>query len=163
MNTSSRALPRATGTRRAVSDPGPSARTDSVRATASRHASILVGQHLERFETRRQVTTFPAPAAVLPSVTREKSYGPTDDEWSRSRIRGVAPPEFGRRGVEARSQGYRLGVHHPLLPVDEFANRVQVPGVTGRLSDHMEEDIAKIVQAPLTPGEGPPGQVGIGR
>jgi hypothetical protein len=76
---------------------------------------------------------------------------------------GSAQPWFGRTGVEARSQGYWLGVHQPLLPVDEFANRVEVSGVTGGLSDHMEQDIPKIVQAPLTPGERPPGQVGIGR
>lgn len=76
---------------------------------------------------------------------------------------GLAQPGFGRTGVEARSQGYWSGVHQPLLPVDEFANRVEVSGVAGGLSDHMEQDIPKIVQAPLTPGEGPPGQVGIGR
>lgn len=62
---------------------------------------------------------------------------------------GLAQPGFGRTGVEARSQGYWLGVHQPLLPVDEFANRVEVSGVTGGLSDHMEQDIPKIVQAPL--------------
>ena len=74
---------------------------------------------------------------------------------------GLAQPGFGRTGVEARSQGYWLGVHQPLLPVDEFANRVEVSGVAGGLSDHMEQDIPKIVQAPLTLGKGPPGQVGI--
>ena len=72
-----------------------------------------------------------------------------------------APPGFGRTGVGARSPGHSLGVHQPLLPVDEFAGRVEVSGVTGGLSDHMEQDIPKVVQAPLTPGEGPPGHVGI--
>ena len=70
---------------------------------------------------------------------------------------------FGRTGVEARSQGNWSGVHQPLLPVDEFAHRVEVSGMAGGLSDHVEQDIPAIVQAPLTPGEGPPGQVGIGR
>jgi hypothetical protein len=74
---------------------------------------------------------------------------------------GLAQPGFGRTGVEARSQGYWSGVHQPLLPVDEFANRVEVSGVAGGLSDHMEQDIPNIVQAPLTLGKGPPDQVGI--
>ena len=74
---------------------------------------------------------------------------------------GLAQPEFGRTEVEARSQDYWLGVHEPLLPVDEFANRVEVSGVAGGLGDHVEQDIPKVVQAPLTLREGPPGRVVI--
>lgn len=74
---------------------------------------------------------------------------------------GLAQQGFGRTGVEARSQGFWLGAHQPLLTVDEFAGRVEVSGVTGGLGDHMEQDIPKIVEEPLTPGEGPPGQGGI--
>ena len=64
-------------------------------------------------------------------------------------------------GSRSTEPGVWLGVHQPLLPVDEFANRVEVSGVAGGLSDHMEQDIPKSVQAPLTLGKGPPGQVGI--
>ena len=56
---------------------------------------------------------------------------------------GLAQPGFGRTEVEARSQGYWSGVHKPLLPVDEFANRVEVSGVARGLGDHMEQDIPK--------------------
>ena len=53
------------------------------------------------------------------------------------------------------------GQLRPLLPVDEFASRVEVSGVAGGLGDRVEQDLPKIVQAPLALGRGPPDQVGI--
>ena len=60
----------------------------------------------------------------------------------------------GRAGVQARSQGHWLGVHQPLLPVDEFANHVEVSGVSGGLGDHVEQDIPKICRRHSLPGNG---------
>src|SRR5215475_6943485 len=41
-----------------------------------------------------------------------------------------------------------FGEHYPLLAVDELACRVEVTGVAGGLTDHMQDDLAHVVEPP---------------
>ena len=41
-----------------------------------------------------------------------------------------------------------FGEDYPLPAVDEFTGRVEVTGVGGRLSDHVQQDFAQVVEPP---------------
>src|SRR5215475_8722146 len=41
-----------------------------------------------------------------------------------------------------------FGEHYPLLAVDELACRVEVTGVAGGLTDHMQDDLAHVIEPP---------------
>jgi hypothetical protein len=59
------------------------------------------------------------------------------------------------------------GENQPLPAVDEFAHGVQVAGVGGGLGDHVQDDLAQVVEAPVTEEVRPPArgclQVGAGK
>jgi hypothetical protein len=141
-----------------------------IRLDEKRHIPVVRHATVDRHgRTMTQVACDPCPhlgivgRAPRSSASADSGRSGWPSQWSPGLTWGIglAQSGFGRTGVEARSQGYWSGVHQPLLPVDEFANRVEVPGVAGGLSDRMEQDIPNIVQAPLTLGKGPPDQVGI--
>lgn len=49
----------------------------------------------------------------------------------------------------AASSGSGSGEDHPLAAIDEFAGRVEVPGVTGGLGDHVQQHLTQAGQPPV--------------